>query len=171
MLIQKTALKRSAFIRSRVSATKDRAVRVKRLKKASSIWRSAAWLAVVRRMPCVCCGISHLSQAAHSNQLMFGKGRGLKASDAALMALCGPTPGRVGCHGAHDQGGKLTKTEWTAWEHDMIIMTIVTALDAGLLRYVGESDLHAIIQSDQADTDILAQKLVRLLETGALTLA
>jgi hypothetical protein len=43
--------------------------------------------------------------AAHSNQLRDGKGRGLKASDAAIAAMC------YSCHYDIDQGSKLSKQE------------------------------------------------------------
>jgi hypothetical protein len=43
--------------------------------------------------------------AAHSNQLRDGKGRGLKASDAMIAALC------YHCHMELDQGKNLSKHE------------------------------------------------------------
>ena len=43
--------------------------------------------------------------AAHSNQLRDGKGRSLKASDAAIAALC------YTCHSRIDQGSTLLKQE------------------------------------------------------------
>lgn len=43
--------------------------------------------------------------AAHSNQLRDGKGRGLKAHDYRIAALCHR------CHMALDQGRHLTKDE------------------------------------------------------------
>lgn len=50
----------------------------------------------VAALACVCCGRHGPSQAAHAN---FGKGFGIKASDALLFPLC------PHCHQFHDQGG------------------------------------------------------------------
>ena len=43
--------------------------------------------------------------AAHSNQLRDGKGRGLKAHDYRIAALC------FRCHTELDQGTKMSKAE------------------------------------------------------------
>ena len=43
--------------------------------------------------------------AAHSNQLADGKGKGIKASDYRVAALC------FSCHMDLDQGNKLTKEQ------------------------------------------------------------
>jgi hypothetical protein len=43
--------------------------------------------------------------AAHSNQLADGKGKGIKASDYRVAALC------FNCHMDLDQGNKLTKDQ------------------------------------------------------------
>jgi hypothetical protein len=43
--------------------------------------------------------------AAHSNQLADGKGKGIKASDYRVAALC------FSCHMDLDQGNKLTKDQ------------------------------------------------------------
>jgi hypothetical protein len=43
--------------------------------------------------------------AAHSNQLADGKGKGIKASDYRIAALC------FSCHMDLDQGNKLTKDQ------------------------------------------------------------
>ena len=52
------------------------------------------------------CGISDGTVvAAHSNQLRDGKGRGLKAHDYRIAALC------YTCHHELDQGNKLSKQE------------------------------------------------------------
>ena len=49
--------------------------------------------------------------AAHSNQLRDGKGRGIKAHDYRIAALC------YVCHSEIDQGSKLSKAERIeAWE-------------------------------------------------------
>ena len=43
--------------------------------------------------------------AAHSNQLRDGKGRGIKAHDYRIAALC------YSCHMGLDQGNKLSREE------------------------------------------------------------
>jgi hypothetical protein len=70
------------------------------------IYRNKKLLELVRQSPCQACGIQDSSVcAAHSNQLRDGKGRGLKASDARIAALC------YRCHSELDQGTKMTKAE------------------------------------------------------------
>jgi hypothetical protein len=58
------------------------------------------------------CGISDGTVvAAHSNQLRDGKGRGLKAHDFRIAALC------YRCHHEIDQGSKMSKEErLNAWD-------------------------------------------------------
>ena len=58
--------------------------------------RSPRRLAEIRKLPCVRCGNPH-SQAAHSNSAKYGKGRGIKASDAFVIPLCAI------CHAAFDR--------------------------------------------------------------------
>ena len=49
--------------------------------------------------------------AAHSNQLRDGKGRGIKAHDYRIAALC------YRCHSDLDQGARMTKEErLNLWE-------------------------------------------------------
>lgn len=118
---------------SKLPVRGDASPRGGRHKKVLSIFRSRAYLAIVRLLPCVCCGLIGITEAAHSNQLKFGKGRGLKASDASAMALCATMPGRTGCHATHDQGGKLSKAEWKAFENQNIVATVMALLQLGLL--------------------------------------
>ena len=96
------------------------------------IYRNADLLAAVRKLPCVACGQVGRTQAAHSNQLRFGKGRGLKASDAAIMALCGPSLGNPGCHAKLDQGS-MTKQERYQFEYENIALTLIALLESGFL--------------------------------------
>jgi len=65
--------------------------------------RNKSLLKVVAAMSCQRCG-HHESQAAHSNW-HGGKGRGIKASDNYVAALCQP------CHQEIDSGHLMTKTE------------------------------------------------------------
>jgi len=70
--------------------------------------RSKRLLEVVASLNCQNCG-HYLSQAAHSNW-HGGKGRGIKASDNYVAALC------QACHTEVDTGNKLSKDErQTLW--------------------------------------------------------
>jgi hypothetical protein len=70
------------------------------------IYRNKKLLELVRQSPCQTCGTQDGSVcAAHSNQLRDGKGRGLKAHDYRIAALC------FRCHSNLDQGTKMTKAE------------------------------------------------------------
>lgn len=76
------------------------------------IYRNRKLLDVVRESPCQACGRADGTiVAAHSNQLRDGKGRGIKAHDYRIAALC------YACHAEIDQGAKLSKAERIeAWE-------------------------------------------------------
>jgi len=68
-------------------------------------FRSKKHLKNVASLACQRCGLEGSTQAAHSNRLIHGKGRGVKASDEYTAALC------IRCHFILDQGSKLTKEE------------------------------------------------------------
>lgn len=69
-------------------------------------YRSTRLINAVRESPCQHCGLQDGTVvAAHSNQLRDGKGRGLKAHDYRIAALC------FNCHFEIDQGSKLSKDE------------------------------------------------------------
>lgn len=76
------------------------------------MYRNKKLLEVVRQSPCQACGSQNGTVvAAHSNQLRDGKGKGIKASDFRIAALC------FRCHSDLDQGSKMTKQERTdMWE-------------------------------------------------------
>ena len=76
------------------------------------IYRNKRLLEILRQSPCQCCGRADGTVvAAHSNQLRDGKGRGIKAHDYRIAALCHT------CHSEIDQGAKLSKAERVeAWE-------------------------------------------------------
>lgn len=60
----------------------------------------------MRESPCQECGRKDGTiVAAHSNQLRDGKGRGIKAHDYRVAALC------YSCHMEIDQGKSLSKAE------------------------------------------------------------
>jgi hypothetical protein len=70
------------------------------------IYRNKKLLELVRQCPCQTCGNQDGTVvAAHSNQLRDGKGRGIKAHDYRIAALC------YRCHMELDQGTKMTKEE------------------------------------------------------------
>lgn len=69
-------------------------------------YRNKKLLEVVRQSPCQHCGVENGTVvAAHSNQLRDGKGRGLRAHDYRIAALC------FTCHSDLDQGSSMTKDE------------------------------------------------------------
>jgi hypothetical protein len=76
------------------------------------IYRNKKLLELVRQSPCQTCGTEDGTVvAAHSNQLRDGKGRGLKAHDYRIAALC------FRCHAELDQGTKMSKAERVeSWE-------------------------------------------------------
>lgn len=70
------------------------------------MYRNKALLEIVRLAPCMECGKQDGTVvAAHSNQLRDGKGKGIKAHDYRIAALC------FTCHMDLDQGAKLSKQE------------------------------------------------------------
>ena len=68
-------------------------------------FRSKKHLKNVASLACQHCGLEGSTQAAHSNQLKHGKGRGIKASDEYTAALC------LRCHFELDQGSRMSKDE------------------------------------------------------------
>ena len=70
------------------------------------MYRNKQLLELVRQLPCQNCGLQDGTVvAAHSNQLRDGKGRGIKAHDYRVAALC------YKCHSELDQGNRLSKEE------------------------------------------------------------
>jgi hypothetical protein len=68
------------------------------------MYRNKKLLEACREMPCQHCGAEDGTVvAAHSNQLRDGKGKGIKAHDYRVAALC------FKCHAELDQGKALTK--------------------------------------------------------------
>lgn len=91
------------------------------------MYRSNKLLAHVRTLPCVKCGRAGRTQAAHSNLGKHGKGKSIKASDAAIMALC------VECHAELDQGSEMNKEERAALIHEAIADTYIALVELGRL--------------------------------------
>jgi hypothetical protein len=70
------------------------------------VYRNKKLLESVRQFACQHCQIEDGTVvAAHSNQLRDGKGKGIKAPDYRIAALC------FRCHMELDQGNKLSKQE------------------------------------------------------------
>jgi hypothetical protein len=130
------------------------------------IFRSDPLLAAVRMLPCARCGRIGCTQAAHSNQLRFGKGKGIKASDAAVMALCAGL-GSARCHEAHDQGGRLSKVEWWELEYFLIAKTLMRLVRCGVL--VGSTELLRALPPIETCSEALCIALVEHIEAGRLT--
>jgi len=76
------------------------------------VYRNKKLLEILRQSPCQACGREDGTVvAAHSNQLRDGKGRGIKADDFRVAALC------YSCHMELDQGKSLSKAERVeVWE-------------------------------------------------------
>ena len=76
------------------------------------MYRNPKLLQAVRDCPCQHCGVQDSTiVAAHSNQMRDGKGRGLKANDYRIAALC------FKCHYEIDQGKDLSRAErLNIWE-------------------------------------------------------
>jgi len=76
------------------------------------MYRNPKLLQAVRDCPCQQCGARDGTiVAAHSNQMRDGKGRGLKANDYRIAALC------FKCHYEIDQGKDLSRAErLNIWE-------------------------------------------------------
>ena len=87
--------------------------------------RSEAWLAAVRKLPCVLCGKEGETQSAHRNE---GKGLGMKTDDCLTAALC------VACHHALDQGFDYTRAERRAELDKAIVLTVRELARAGVIR-------------------------------------
>jgi hypothetical protein len=90
-------------------------------------YQNAGLLALVRRLPCANCG-RHGTQAAHSNLAKHGKGKSIKASDAATFPLC------PDCHRDFDQGGLLSHDEAEQLTDQWINQTHIQLIELGLLK-------------------------------------
>lgn len=77
--------------------------------KPLGVYRSEQHRRNVAALPCANCGREKNSQAAHMNGVEFGKGLGLKVSDALMFPLCADNAWGRGCHSKLDQGGIYDK--------------------------------------------------------------
>ena len=91
--------------------------------KKFNYYRSKKHLKNVASLDCQICGATGFIQAAHSNQMQHGKGRGIKSSDEYTAALC------LKCHYEIDQGKELSKEERQRKWHHAHIATIAKLCD------------------------------------------
>jgi len=92
-------------------------------------YRNPKLLRAVASLPCAYCGRQDGTVvAAHSNQLRDGKGRGLKAHDYRVAALC------FRCHHDIDQGKHLGKEARRELWEEAHRASIGALFEAGLLR-------------------------------------
>src|SRR5260364_214072 len=87
--------------------------------------RSEKFRHLIATLPCMCCGKEGQNQAAPANFQSFGKWMGIKASDAALMALC------VRCHAELDQGQTMMKEERRNAQYEWIAIRLIIQACAG----------------------------------------
>jgi len=73
--------------------------------------RSATYRRAVASLPCIVCGVTGRSQAAHMSMAgaATGKGMGIKSCDLLCAPLCADRPGVRGHHSQLDQGALYTK--------------------------------------------------------------
>lgn len=91
------------------------------------IYRNKRLLEACRELPCQNCGLEDGTVvAAHSNQLRHGKGRGIKAHDCFVAAMC------FKCHKELDEGGLARDEKVEMWQraHEN---TLVELFNRGIL--------------------------------------
>lgn len=88
--------------------------------------RSERLLSLVRQLPCGITGLQGPNQAAHSNWSVHGKGRGIKASDIYIAALCPDV------HAQIDQGSHLTAEQRQAMWWQAHVATVSALVGAAL---------------------------------------
>jgi len=86
--------------------------------------RSKKLLKLVAGLDCQACGSGNMVQAAHTNW-GGGKGRGIKADDNLVAALCQK------CHYEVDQGKDLTKDERQLMWHLAHNLTVIKLFEQG----------------------------------------
>ncbi len=92
------------------------------------MYRNKKLLEACRQLPCQLCQTEDGTViAAHSNQLLDGKGKGIKASDYRIAALC------FTCHMDIDQGNKLSKEQRREFWENAHRNTIGELFERGLI--------------------------------------
>ena len=93
------------------------------------IYRNKNLLRIVSQFSCQHCGSKNETiVAAHSNQLRDGKGRGIKAHDYRVAAMCHK------CHYELDQGNTLSKQERVEMWEEAHRKTIGLLFEYGYLQ-------------------------------------
>lgn len=103
----------------------------------SNPWRSEKHRRLVASLDCVICGKHAPSQCAHAN---YGKGLGLKTSDALTFPAC------PSCHSQHDQGAVWSKQERALKEWEYIDQTRANLLRRHLWSAETEQEYQKAIQ-------------------------
>lgn len=129
----------------------------------------------VAALPCVHCGCHGRSQAAHSNEYRHGKGRSLKASDAAIFPLCCAEFGRLGCHDNFDQHRLFSRADRAEGTDRFIALTIAALIGTGRLVFHGDGVQSWLFNASPredliADFRLYADEGIRLLESNLLRL-
>jgi len=95
--------------------------------------RDSGLLKKIRKMICCACGADAPSQAAHSNFMCHGKGRGIKADDRYTIPLC------ANCHQNLDQNLlQQTRQQQLDWFNERLASTNETLKrleDAAIQNY------------------------------------
>lgn len=81
----------------------------------ANVCRSDAYRRLVAQLPCIHCGRSGNSQAAHADE---GKGAHYKSDDRTCMPLCAVRYGSAGCHALLGASGAYSRDERRALERD-----------------------------------------------------
>lgn len=95
------------------------------------MWNSKKYRMVITELPCARCGREGRSQAAHMN---YGKGMGLKSSDATCFPLCADQPGAIGCHTEYDQGRTMSRDEKRTLAVQWLADTHIALIERGFLK-------------------------------------
>lgn len=92
-------------------------------------YRNPKLTRLAKGQPCVSCGAQDGTVIwAHSNLLEHGKGKGIKAHDAAGMFLCHK------CHSALDHGHDMTRAEKREFTMQMIVRSHLKLWGEGLVQ-------------------------------------
>lgn len=90
------------------------------------MYRNKKLMERIRELACSNCGAEDGTVCgAHSNE---GKGMGIKASDATLMALC------FHCHHAYDQGKEMSREERREFAYRARALTAQALIERGILK-------------------------------------
>lgn len=90
--------------------------------------RDKAWLKAVASLSCQHCGVEGMTQAAHANWGVYGKGMGQKAHDCFVAALC------IRCHAELDQGKNLSADERQQMWESAFRKTLVALFEQGKIK-------------------------------------